>query len=254
MTDRIPVLPKFTPSHVLVDGHTGDLPFGDVFDIPRLSSLIKSPVLEWRDIKIDEQPVTESLGCWAVWPEQQTYEPTPREGWYPRGAGLGGFRFSTPVTRSPLIRFLARADISYTKAPSWLRANPGDPNDKTARFWDLARLSFPDARREWLNSGQPIEQTPSPVLNTVEDPDQQMLCMDYLYYVGAITGVRSLRRTSVIYALIPPSSRTLNILMTFPPHGDTSSLICTGPSVLRPSGIYISGTPLALSLINRSPG
>ena len=86
-------MPKFTPSHVLVDGHTGDLPFGDVFDIPRLASLIKSPVLEWRDIKIDEQPVTESLGCWAVWPQQQNYEPTPREGWYPRGAGLGGSAF-----------------------------------------------------------------------------------------------------------------------------------------------------------------
>ena len=77
-------------------------------------------------------------------------------------------------------------DVSFTMGPSWLKAYPGNDNDKTSRFWDLARLSFPDARREWLNSGQPIEQTPSPNLGVVEDPDQQMLCMDYLFYVGAI--------------------------------------------------------------------
>ena len=75
-----------------------------------------------------------------------------------------------------------RVDVSYTTGPPWLRARP---TDKTARFWDLARLSFPDARRQWLHSGQPIEQTPSPILNVIEDPSQQMLCMDYLFYVGA---------------------------------------------------------------------
>jgi len=91
ITDRIPVIPKFTPSHVLVDGHVDDLPFGEVFDVPRLASLIRSPVLEWRDIKIDESPVVESMGCWAVWPEQQYYDPNPREGWYPRNSGLGEF-------------------------------------------------------------------------------------------------------------------------------------------------------------------
>lgn len=163
ITDRIPVVPKFTPSHVLMDGHADDLPFGDVFDIPRLASLIRSPVLEWKDVKTDENPVTESLGCWAVWSVQQPFEPNPREGWFPRNSGL---------------------DVSFTKPPSWLQASP---NGKTSRFWDLARLSFPDARREWLNSGQYIEQVPSPILNVVEDPDQQMLCMDYLFYVGAIT-------------------------------------------------------------------
>lgn len=94
ITDRIPVMPKFTPSHVLVDGHADHLPFGEVFDIPRLASLIRSPVLEWSDIKIDEDPVTESMGCWAVWSAQQFYEPTPREGWFPRSSGLGNFRRS----------------------------------------------------------------------------------------------------------------------------------------------------------------
>jgi hypothetical protein len=91
ITDRIPVLPKFTPSHVLMDGSVGDLPFGEVFDIPLLSLLIKSPVLEWRDIKIDESPAMETMGCWAIWSAQQPFEHAPREGWFPRGAGLGRF-------------------------------------------------------------------------------------------------------------------------------------------------------------------
>lgn len=163
ITDRIPVVPKFTPSHVLADGHADNLPFGEVFDIPRLSSLVRSPILEWRDIKIDESPTTETMGCWAVWAAQQPYEPAPREGWFPRSSGL---------------------DVSFTQPPPWIQASP---YGKTARFWDLARLSFPDARREWLNSGQDIQQTPSNVLNVIEDPDQQMLCMDYLFYVGAVS-------------------------------------------------------------------
>ena len=104
ITDRIPVIPKFIPSHVLADGHVGDLPFGDVFDVPRLASLIKSPVLEWRDIKTDETPVVEPMGCWAVWPEQQYYESTPREGFYPRNAGLGTFPPSLPCCHSSLIQ------------------------------------------------------------------------------------------------------------------------------------------------------
>lgn len=99
ITDRIPVLPKFTPSHVLVEGRVGDLPFGEIFDVPLLSLLLKTPVLEWRDVKIDEPYVTETMGCWAVWAAQQSYEPGPREGWFPRNAGLGGFLllFSSPI-------------------------------------------------------------------------------------------------------------------------------------------------------------
>jgi len=95
-------VPKFTPSHVLVDGHVDDLPFGEVFDVPRLASLIRSPVLEWSDVKIDETPVVESMGCWAIWPEQQIYDPNPREGFFPRNAGLGAFSFS-------LLPFLAHS-------------------------------------------------------------------------------------------------------------------------------------------------
>lgn len=187
----------------MVDGHAGDLPFGEVFDIPRLSSLIRSPVLEWRDIKTDQEPVTETLGCWAIWNAQQSYELTPREGWFPRNSGLGIFRF-TPlfIYLSSLTRF--PPDVSFTQAPAWIKALPDHEHDKTARFWDLARLSFPDARREWLNSGYYIQQVPSPFLEVIEDPDQQMLCMDYLYYVGANTVCRCCRNSFHLPSNPPP--------------------------------------------------
>ena len=170
--------------------------------MPRLASLIRSPVLEWRDVKTDETPVVESMGCWAIWPEQQFYDPTPREGWFPRNAGLGRSPLfcSAPILCSS--SSLRRADISYTKGPSWLKAYPGYEHDKTSRFWDLARLSFPDARRERLNSAETTDQTPSPILNAVEDPDQQMLCMDYLFYVCG-SKVRSHRQAYSIHTLTP---------------------------------------------------
>ena len=122
----------------------------------------------------------------------------------------------------------SRADVSFTQPPPWVQASP---YGKAARFWDLARLSFPDARREWLNSGQYIQQTPSRELNVIEDPDQQMLCMDYLFYVGAV-GVRY-QCCVVLPTLTTPSYRKVNMTTTSPLHGDTSSPTCTGLSALR---------------------
>jgi hypothetical protein len=242
-------MPKFTPSHVLTDGHADDLPFGDVFDVPRLSALIKAPVIEWRDVKDDQFPVVESMGCWAVWPAQQQYEPHPREGWFPRKVGLGTFCFFftlLPIHCSSSAP--RRVDVSYTTGPPWLRARP---TDKTALFWDLARLSFPDARRQWLHSGQPIEQTPSPILNVIEDPSQQMLCMDYLFYVGAYR-VRCRKQAYCLSLLTSPSSRKSSMRRTILLRGDLSPPICTGPHASRPLASFTSGMPLVSNQINRS--
>jgi len=146
---------------------------------------------------------------------------------------------------------LRYTDVSYTKGPSWLKAEPGNEHDKTSRFWDLSRLSFPDARRQWLSGGQELDQTPSPILNVIEDPDQQMLCMDYLFYVAA-TRVRCHHHAYSIHLLTPPFYRMLNTTTTFLLRGDTSPLICTGRSVSKPLASYISGLLLASSLISRS--
>jgi hypothetical protein len=55
--------------------------------------------------------------------------------------------------------------------------NDGDPH---ATFWALASLAFPGTRASNL-------QAPalSPIHGAALPPDEQMLCYDYLYYVGA---------------------------------------------------------------------
>ena len=71
-------------------------------------------------------------------------------------------------------------DISYTKAPNWVKLIPDYPHDMCSSFWSLARLSFPEERAK--NIGNPL---PSPLNNATLDPDEHMLYFDYLYYACA---------------------------------------------------------------------
>ncbi len=80
----------------------------------------------------------------------------------------------------PADREFNPADISYTKAPNWIKQIPDYPHDLCSTFWSLARLSFPEERAK--NIGNPL---PSPVHNVTLDPDEHMLCFDYLYYACA---------------------------------------------------------------------
>ena len=57
---------------------------------------------------------------------------------------------------------------------------PDYPHDMCSTFWSLARLGFPQERAK--NIGNP---TPSPQHNALLDPDDHLLCYDYLYYAGA---------------------------------------------------------------------
>lgn len=72
-------------------------------------------------------------------------------------------------------------DIAYTKAPEWIQILPDIPHDKGASFWSLARLAYPYDRQ--LNLRDDV--LPSPLHGAVVDPDEQLLCYDYLYYVGS---------------------------------------------------------------------
>jgi hypothetical protein len=162
ITDRIPIIPKFTPSHI--GGDAANLPFGEVFDVPRLSSLIGMPVVEWTDVKQQSSTEIDVLGCWSVWQSQQYYEDFPRMTWFPHTMAL---------------------DLAYTKAPAWIKSWPGDLHNRMSNFWDLAKLTYSRARNEYLNSGENITRTPSPVLETIVDPDEHLLCMDYVFYVEA---------------------------------------------------------------------
>jgi len=103
--------------------------------------------------------VVDELGCWSAWQAVQDREESPRGSVIPNYFNL---------------------DISYTKAPSWIKVIPHFEHDQHAYFWALASLGFPEARQD--NLKQPFE---SPTNHALLPPDEQLLCYDYLYYVCA---------------------------------------------------------------------
>ncbi|KAJ3787141.1 hypothetical protein GGU10DRAFT_349647 [Lentinula aff. detonsa] len=161
ITDRIPVVPMFTPSHINI-GATAPVPslaFGEVFDLPRMRNLTGKAILEWRDVKDPESETVDDIGCWNIWEAVQYREHYPR-------------RSSAPEH--------LKLDISYTKAPAWVKLIPDFEHDPHATFWSLARLAFPQALHDNL-----VTPLPSPLHGTSLPPDTQMLCYDYMYYVCA---------------------------------------------------------------------
>jgi hypothetical protein len=75
LTDRVPILPAFMPMHVGADAPA--IPFGEVFDIPRLASIMRRPLLEWHEIKDPLSTELEPLGCWSLWEAVSNSEPRP---------------------------------------------------------------------------------------------------------------------------------------------------------------------------------
>ncbi|OCH94686.1 hypothetical protein OBBRIDRAFT_722038 [Obba rivulosa] len=158
ITDRVTILPMFIPSHV--GGDAGDLAFGEVFDVPRFNRDSGIPAVEWSEVKDPQSEEMDTLGCWSVWEAVQYNEHYARHSWVPEKLNL---------------------DISYTKAPDWIKLVPNYEHDHSSTFWALARLSFPEERSK--NIGQ---ATPSTHLGYIADPDDHLLCYDYLYYAGAL--------------------------------------------------------------------
>lgn len=73
LTKRIPIILPFLPSHFRKLGEVGPLNFGDVFDVPLLSSKLGAPILEWHELKLQNppkgggaRPLVEKIGCWSV--------------------------------------------------------------------------------------------------------------------------------------------------------------------------------------------
>lgn len=187
ITDRVPILPMFTPSwHI---GHDAPvITFGAVFDIPRFIQESGIPILEWHEVKLPydpsftnstddrhndsdtaeksenahpeaSNPTLEPLGCWNLWQAVQYSDPKPRGSPIPAILGL---------------------DLSYTLSPEWVKMIPGYEHDKGASFWALARLAYGKDREENLGRGM----TRSEVRGELRDPDVDVMCFDYLYYVG----------------------------------------------------------------------
>ncbi|KAF5368478.1 hypothetical protein D9758_002235 [Tetrapyrgos nigripes] len=155
ITERVPVIPPFTPSHVGWD--VAPIAFGDVFDLPRMRRLIGKPIIEWRDVKKQDSETLENLGCWGVWESSLAANTEPR---------------GTNVLRH------LKLDISYTKTPDWIKYRQDMEHDPHTTFWTLARFAFPETRNRNL-----VTPRPSPQNQVSLPPDEQMLCYDYLYYV-----------------------------------------------------------------------
>ncbi|KIK97545.1 hypothetical protein PAXRUDRAFT_824800 [Paxillus rubicundulus Ve08.2h10] len=158
ITGRVPIIPKFIPSHV--GGDTPPIAFGDVFDVAQLQNALGIPILEWHQVKDVDSQNLDDLGCWSVWEAVQHDEQKPR----------GSF----------LTDWL-KLDISYTRAPDWVKLSPPAVEDRHGSFWSLATLAFPEQRTNSLL--QP--PYPSPEHQVSLPPDDQLLCYDYLYYIGA---------------------------------------------------------------------
>ncbi|KAJ7110064.1 hypothetical protein C8R44DRAFT_842487 [Mycena epipterygia] len=157
ITDRVPIIADFIPSHI--GSHVPPIPFGEVFDVPRLRNELGKPVLEWREVKNPNSTFVDEIGCWNVWEAVQYREAYPRRSRTPNDLNL---------------------DISYTKAPSWIKMIPGYEHDQHVSYWSLATLAFPTTRRDSL-----VPPLPSPKHNVSLPPDEHLLCYDYLYYVSA---------------------------------------------------------------------
>ncbi|KAF8899030.1 hypothetical protein BD779DRAFT_1431621 [Infundibulicybe gibba] len=157
ITDRVPIIPMFTPSHI--GGSVPPIDFGQVFDMARLRKELGKPVLEWYDVKDRQSDSIDELGCWNTWEAVQDHEAFPR--------------------RSSLPEHL-KLDISYTKAPSWIKLIPRFEHDRHSSFWSLASLAFPEMRT--ANLVTPLE---SPLHHVSLPPDEHLLCYDFLYFVCA---------------------------------------------------------------------
>jgi len=154
LTNHIPIIPMFTPSHI--GGHVSPIDFGEVFDLARFQESLQKPVLEWHQVKSRNSSTLDELGCWNTWEAVQDREAIPR-------------RSSVPGR--------LKLDISYTKAPTWIKMIPKFQHDQSSSFSSLATLAFPEIRAEV--AGEPRESEQKGVKLP---PDEQLLCYDYLYY------------------------------------------------------------------------
>jgi hypothetical protein len=76
---------------------------------------------------------------------------------------------------------MSSPDVSYTRAPDWIKLEPGEVNDKHITFWALASLAYPRVHDEELVPPLPSEQH-----GVQLPPNLHFLCYDYLYYVCAV--------------------------------------------------------------------
>lgn len=162
-TDHVPILPPFTPNwlHFREDEESGHLhrsiPFGQVFNVSRLTHALHRPILEWKDVKNPNSTHVDDIGCWSL------YQTTSREG----------------LVRESRAPSLIGADISYTPMPRAVKMNLDDPGDYHSTYAQLAGFLHTKTPFEQLG----VESSPSRLHGTVLPPNKNLVCIDYLYFV-----------------------------------------------------------------------
>ncbi|KAJ6580635.1 hypothetical protein B0H19DRAFT_1250947 [Mycena capillaripes] len=162
LTQRVPVLPFFTPTHVAKGAsvRVDTIDFGEVFDVPRLQKDLGKPILEWWQVKDRNSTSIDPLGCWNIWQAVATSNTGPH--------------FTTGPERLKL-------DISYTIAPNWIKLYHNDADEPHMTFNSLMTLSFPETRNKHLST--PAE---SPILKVSLPPDEHLVCFDNMYWIANV--------------------------------------------------------------------
>jgi len=109
LTERVPIVGPFTPSHI--GGDAGEILFGEVFDIDYLSQTIRIPVLQWSEVKNTSSLEIEDIGCWSVWQAVQTHESRPRMTNALSLQGLGEGTNTLPYTIETLIYYRDKTSL-----------------------------------------------------------------------------------------------------------------------------------------------
>jgi hypothetical protein len=146
------------------------VPFSEIFDVPRMSATFRMPLVEWHEVKDIESTEIDVLGCWTVW--DTVRKEGPRDSLLYQVQNLGAHHFLSFCYRSMADEKL---DISFTNVPDWTALG----SDSHVTFARLSKLGFPEWRSKSLSTARP-----SPVTQAILEPDDQVLCFDFLYFVS----------------------------------------------------------------------
>ncbi|EAU91092.2 hypothetical protein CC1G_03260 [Coprinopsis cinerea okayama7 len=165
LAERVPIMPPFAP-HDHISPEAGVIPFGEIFNLTHLRSVLRMPILEWSDIKT--LPITsfpqvystqsvEPLGCWSTRPEET----------------------NDPVRNDNLMRHLG-LDPSYTRMPDLIRQSANNRGENHIVFAKVAAAVHP--------GGPLVKQDDLPIMAESREglrlkPDTQLTCIDQTYYM-----------------------------------------------------------------------
>ncbi|KAF6754168.1 hypothetical protein DFP72DRAFT_1009754 [Ephemerocybe angulata] len=171
-SERIPVIPPFTPSHM--SDNAGALRFGTVMNMTSLSKVLRRPILEWSDVKDypangsvilthkPTDPAVEHIGCWSL--RQRSLK--------------------IPVW-VPMSENVLKIDLSFTRVPGFAFFEEKEESELQLKFPALASLIVPKHPHP-ASKNQPL-MAPSKMGSKLP-PDEHMACFDFMYYIS--TGVK----------------------------------------------------------------